>query len=166
MNCQFWLHCFIQLKEKPPYLMSQPYLIFRYKWDIKHYLFFLTSATTVKLGYKPHCQQCLLKFTHACHVILQLILSKLSSKNCSDLSNSINWQFFHYKLSNPINHQFWHLSCIRLKDLLLNLVSHPNLIFTNKCRYSTSSIFLSFSYHGDILYKPHCQQCWVMFPAC
>ena len=60
--------------------------------------------------YEPYCQQYWVKFTHAGHVILQLTLYKLCSKHCSDLSKSINWQFFHYKLSNPKNHQFWHLN--------------------------------------------------------
>ena len=89
---------------------------------------------------------------------------KLCSKNYSDLSNSINWQFFHYKLSNPINHQFWHLMLHQAQRSTAKFsVTCPNLIFTKKWDIQHLLFFLSFSYHRDILYKPHCQQCWVMF---
>ena len=80
INCQFWHHSCIWLEELPQNMVSHPYLIFRNKWDIKHFLFLLTFSYHWEILYKPHCQQCWVKFTHAGHVILQLILYKLWSK--------------------------------------------------------------------------------------
>ena len=80
INCQFWHHSCIQLEELPQKMVSYPYLIFRNKWDIKHFLFLLTFSYHWEILYEPHCQQCWVKFTHAGHVILQLILYKLWSK--------------------------------------------------------------------------------------
>ena len=80
INCQFWHHSCVWLKELPQYMVSHPYLIFRNKWDIKQFLFLLTFSYHWEILYEPHCQQCWVKFTHAGHVILQLILYKLSSK--------------------------------------------------------------------------------------
>ena len=108
-------------------------LTFSYHWDIL---------------YEPHCQQCWVKFTHAGHVILQLILYKLWSK---------------MSLWAPLNCQFWHHSCIWLNELPPNLASHPYLIFRKKWDIQYFLFFLTFSYHWEILYEPHCQQCWVKF---
>ena len=80
INCQFWHHSCIWFKELPPKMVSHPYLILRNKWDIKHFLFLLTFSYHWEILYEPHCQQCWVKFTHAGHVILQLILYKLWSK--------------------------------------------------------------------------------------
>ena len=89
--CQFWHHSCIQLKELPPNIVSHTYLIFRNKSDIKYFLFFLTFSYHWEILYEPHCQQCWVKFTHAGHVILQLILYKLWSKMSL-------WAFQPYKL--------------------------------------------------------------------
>ena len=67
-------------KRYPQKIVSHPYLIFRNKWDIKHFLFLLTFSYHWEVLYKPHCQWCWVKFIHAGHVILQLILYKLWSK--------------------------------------------------------------------------------------
>ena len=72
-------------------IVSHPYLIFRNKWDIKHFLFLLTFSYHWEILYEPHCQWCWVKFTHAGHVILQLILFKLWSK-------TLPWAFQPYKL--------------------------------------------------------------------
>ena len=80
INCQFWHHSCVWLKELPQNMVSHPYLIFRNKWDIKQFLFLLTFSYHWEILYEPHCQQCWVKFTHAGHVILQLIIYKLSSK--------------------------------------------------------------------------------------
>ena len=61
-------------------MASHPYLIFRNKQDIKCFLFLLTFSYHWETLYKPHCQLCWDQFTHAGHVILQLILYKLWSK--------------------------------------------------------------------------------------
>ena len=45
----------------------------------------------------------------------------------------------------------------------VNLMSHPNLIFTNKWEIQQLLFFLSFRYFRAILYKPDFQQCWIMF---
>ena len=68
------------------------------------------------------------------------------------------------ELSNPINCQFWHHSYIQLEELPPNMVSHPYLIFRNKWDIQHFLFFLTFSYHWQILYEPHCQQCWVSSP--
>ena len=80
INCLFWHHSYIWLNRLPQNMVSHPYLIFRNKWDIKHFLFFLNFSYHCKMLYEPHCQWCWVKFTHAGHVILQLILYKLWSK--------------------------------------------------------------------------------------
>ena len=73
INCQFWYHSCIWLEELPQDMVSHPYLIFSNKQDIKHFLFLLTFSHHKETLYEPHCQQCLVKYTHAGHVILQLI---------------------------------------------------------------------------------------------
>ena len=80
INCQFWHQSCIWLEELPQNMVSYAYLIFRNKWDIKHFLFLLTFSYHWEILYKPHCQQCWVKFAHAVHVILQLIHYKLWSK--------------------------------------------------------------------------------------
>ena len=74
-----------------PNMVSHTHLIFRNTWDIKHFLFFLTFSYHWEILYEPHCQQCWVKFTHAGHIILQLILYKLWSK-------TLLWAFQLYKL--------------------------------------------------------------------
>ena len=81
INCQFWHHSCVWLKELPQYMVSHPYLIFRNKWDIKQFLFLLTFSYHWEILYEPHCQQCWVKFTHAGHVILQLILLQVMKQN-------------------------------------------------------------------------------------
>ena len=61
-------------------MVSHHYLIFRNKWNIKHFLFLLTFSYHWETLYEPHFQWHWVKFTHAGHVILQLILYKLWSK--------------------------------------------------------------------------------------
>ena len=100
-NCQFWPHSCIWLEELPPNVVSHPYLIFRNKWDIQHFLFFLTFSYHWEILYEPHCQQCWVKFLHASHVILQLILYKLWRK-------MLLWAFQPYKL--PILTSHLHLT--------------------------------------------------------
>ena len=129
-------------------MVSHPYLIFSNKQDIKHFLFLLTFSYYWETLYEPHCQHCWVKFTHAGHVILQLILYKLWSKH-------------HYKLSNPIHCQFWRHSCILLRELPQVMVSHPYLIFRHKQDIKCFLFLLTFSYHWENLYEPHCQQYWV-----
>ena len=80
INCLFWHHSCIWLEELPQDMVSHPYLIFRNKWHIKHFLFFLTFSYHWEILYEPHCQQFWVKFAHAGHAILQLILYKLWSK--------------------------------------------------------------------------------------
>ena len=80
INCQFWHHSCIWLKVLPPHLVSHPYLIFTNKWDIQHFLFFLTFSCQWEILFETHSQQCWDKLTHAGHVILQLILYNLWSK--------------------------------------------------------------------------------------
>ena len=132
-------------------MVSHPYLIFRNKWDIKQFLFLLTFSYHWEILYEPHCQQCWVKFTHAGHVILQLIIYKLSSK-------TLLQAFQPYKL--PILTSQLH---VWLKELPQNMVSHPYLIFRNKWDIKQFLFLLTFSYHWEILYEPHCQQCWVKF---
>ena len=91
INCQFWHYSCIWLEELPQKMVSYPYLIFRNKWNIKHFLLLLTFSYYWEILYEPHCQQCWVKFTHAGHVILQLILEKLWSK-------MLLWAFEPYKL--------------------------------------------------------------------
>ena len=117
--CWFWLHSCIQFKELPPKIVSHPYLIFRNKWNIKHFLFLLTFSYHWEVLYKPHCQLCWGKFIHAGHVILQLILYKLWSK--------ILLQAF-----QPLSCWFWHHSCLQLEELTPKIVPHHYLIFRNK----------------------------------
>ena len=61
-----------------------------------------------------------------------------------------------YKLCNLINCQFWHHSYVQLEELPCKMVSHSYLIFRNKWE-------LTFSYHWETLYEPHCLQCWVNY---
>ena len=150
INCQFWHHSCVWLEELPQNLVSHTYLIFRNMWDIQHFLFFLTFSYHWEILYEPHCQQCWVKFTHAGHVILQLILYKLWSK-------TLLWAFQPYKL--PILTSQLHLAWRATP----NLVSHTYLIFRNMWDIQHFLFFLTFSYHWEILYEPHCQQCWVKF---
>ena len=80
MNCQFWHHICVQLKELPQNMVSHPYFIFRNQLNIEHFLFCLIFSYHWETLYEPHCQWCWVKFTHAGHVILQLILYKWWSK--------------------------------------------------------------------------------------
>ena len=129
-----------------PNMVSHPYLIFRNKWDIKHFLFLLTFSFHWEISYELHCQWCWFKFTHAAHVILQLILWKLWSKTSL-------WAFQPHKL--PILksqlHPAWRPTP--------NMVSHPYLIFRNKWDIKHFLFLLTFSYHWKILYELHCQWC-------
>ena len=119
-------------------MQQNPYLIFRNKSDINHFLFFLTLRYHWEILYKPYCQQCWFKFTHACHVILQLILYNL----CIKMSLQIVQP---YKL--PILSSQLH-SAVEIQP---NLVSHPYLIFRNKWDINHFLFFLTFSYHCQIL---------------
>ena len=74
INCQFWHHSCIWLKALTQEMVSHPYLIFRNKQDIKHFLYSLPLSNHKETLYEPHCGQCWVKFTHCGHVILQLIL--------------------------------------------------------------------------------------------
>ena len=119
-----------------PNLVSHPYLIFRNKWDIKHFLFFLTFSSPMLV---------LLS-----HVILQLILYKLWSK-------MLLWEFQPYKLPILTSqlHPAWRATP--------KFGVIPYLIFRNKWDITHFLFFLTFSYHWEILYEPHCQWCWVKF---
>ena len=86
-----------------------------------------------------------------------LVMSFYSSYFTSDEAKCF------YKLSNPINCQFWHHSCIWLQELTQEMVSHPYLMIRNKWDIKHFPFLLTFSYHWEILYEPHCQQCWVKF---
>ena len=144
INCQFWHHSCIQLEELPQDMVSHPYLIFRNKQDIKDFLVFLTFSYHWETLYKPHCQLCWVQFTHAGHVILQLILYKLWSK-------TLLQAFQPYKL--PILTSQLHPAWRATQDM----VSHPYLIFRNKQDIKDFLFLLTFSYHWETLYKPHCQ---------
>ena len=133
INCQFFHHSCIQLEELPPNLVSYAYLIFRNKWDITHFLFFLTFSYHWEILYEPHCQWCWVKFTHAGHVILQQILYKVWSK-------MLLWTFQPYKL--PILTSQLHPTLRAIP----NLVSHPHLIFRNKWDIKYFLFFLTFSW--------------------
>ena len=67
-------------KRYPQKIVSHYYLIFRNKWDIEHFLYLANFSYHREILYKPLCQLCWVKFTHADHVILQLKLYKLWSK--------------------------------------------------------------------------------------
>ena len=133
-----------------PKMVSHPYLIFRNKWDIKHFLFLLTFSYHWEILYEPHCQQCWVKFTYTGHVIVQLILVKLWSK-------TLLRTFQPHKLPILTSqlHPAWRATP--------KMVSHPYLIFRNKWDIQHFLFLLYFSYHWEILYEPHCQQCWVKF---
>ena len=150
INCQFWHHSCIWLKELPPNLVAHLYLIFGIKRDIQQFLFFLTISYHWKILYKPHSQYDWVNFTYAEHVILQLILYKICNK-CS------------YKLSNPINCQFWHHSCTKHEELPSNLGSHLYLIFGHMWDIQHILFFQIFIYHWKIVYAPHYKWCWFMF---
>ena len=119
-------------------------------WDIQHFLFFLTFSYHWEILYEPHCQQCGLKFTHAGHIILQLILYKLCSK-------MLLYAF------QPIDCLFWHHSCIRHKELPPNLVSNAYLIIRHMWDIQHILFFLTFSFHWKIFIKPYCMWAWVKF---
>ena len=127
-----------------------PYLIFNNKQDIKDFLVFLTFSHHWETIYKPHCQQCWVQFTHAGHVILQLILYKLWSK-------TLLQDFQPYKLPILTSqlHPAWRVTP--------RYGVTPYLIFNNKQDIKDFLVFLTFSYHWETIYKPHCQQCWVQF---
>ena len=150
INCQLWHHSCIWLEELPQNMVSHPYLIFRNKWDIKHFLFLLTFSYHWKF--------------YMNHIVgsVEWNSPMLVMSFCS--SYFTNYEAKHcYMLSNPINCQFWHHSCIWLEELPQNMVSHPYLIFRNKWDIKHFLFLLTFSYHWEILYEPHCQQCWVKF---
>ena len=79
----------------------------------------LTFSYYWEILYEPHCQQCWVKFTHAGHVILQLILEKLWSK-------TLLRAFEPYKL--PFLTSQLHLAWRAPQ----NVVSQPYLIFPHK----------------------------------
>ena len=92
-------------------MVSHPYLIFRNMQEILHFLFLLTFSYHWETLYEPHCQQCWVKFSHASHVILQLILYKLWSKTLttsfptpsianSDITVMSNWKSYPKKWSH------------------------------------------------------------------
>ena len=112
------------------------------------FYFYKLSATTGKL-YMNHIVSGV-KFTDAGHVILQLILYKL-------------WSKMLLRAFEPINCQFWHHSHVWLKEVSQDMVSHPYLMFTNKQDIKHFLYLLTFIYHWETSYEPHCQQCWVQF---
>ena len=90
-------------KSYPEKWCHTPYLILRNMQEILHFLFLLTFSYPWETLYKPHCQQCWVKFSHASHVILQLKLYKLWSKTLttsfptpsianSDITVVSNWK--------------------------------------------------------------------------
>ena len=81
---------------------------------------------------------------------------------CSSYVRSYEAKHY-YKFSNPINCQFWHHNCVWLKELQQEMVSHPYLIFSNKQDIKCILFLLTFSYHWETLYEPHCGRCWVKF---
>ena len=99
---------------KLPILTSQlhpaAYLIFRNKWEIQHFPFFLTCNYHWEILYKPHCEWCWVKFTHTGHVILQLIPYKLWSK-------ILLWAFQPYELPiltsqlHPVQRSYLQIGC-------------------------------------------------------
>ena len=92
-------------------------------------------------------------FTHDALVILQLIHYNLCSKT--------SLQAFHqYKLP-VLTSQL----CVAWR-VPPNLVSQPYLIFSHMWNIQHFLFFLTFIYNWEILYKPHCQQCWVTFNPC
>ena len=128
-------------------MVSHPYLIFRNKWDIKHFLFLLTFSYHWEILYEPHCQWCWVKFTHVGHVILQLILWKLWSK-------TLLQAFQPHKL--PILKSWLHLAWIATPQIwchTLTLSWEISEILHNFL------FLLTFSYHLETLYEPHCWQC-------
>ena len=122
-------------------------------WDIQHFLFFLTFIYHWEILYKPHCKWCWVMLTHAGHVIPQLILYKLCSKTSLQALQP-------YKL--PIQTSQLHPA----EQIPPNLVPHPYLIFRNRWDIQHIVFLLTSSYHWEILYKPHSQQCWVKAYTC
>ena len=112
-------HSCIQLKEISQQIVSHYYLIFRNKWNIKHLLFLLTFGYHWEILYEPLCQLCWVKFTHASHVILQLILYKLWSKILLSV-------FQPHKLLILIS------KLHPARRPTPKMLSHPYLIFRNK----------------------------------
>ena len=108
--------------------MSYPYLIFRNKWDITHFLFF--HSYHWEILYEP--------------VGVQLSSPMLVMSFCNQYFTNYKAKCC-YEISNPINSQFWHHSCIWLKELSPNLVPHPYLIFRNKWDSKHFLFFLTFS---------------------
>ena len=49
------------------------------------------------------------------------------------------------------------------KELPQKILSHPYLIFRNQLDIKHFLFLLTFNYHWEVLYKPHCQWCWVKF---
>ena len=132
INCQFWHHSCIWFKEPPPNFVAHTYLIFRNQKDIQHFLYFPNFHLPLGNFIWTHIvSRVQLMFTHAGHVILQLILYKLCSKAMQKLSNSINCQF-------------WHHSCIWFKEPPPNLVSHPYLIFRDMWHIQHCQFFSNF----------------------
>ena len=144
INCQFWHHSCVWLEEPPQNMVSHPYHIFRNKWDIKHFLFLLPFSYHWGILYEPHCQWCWVKFTNAGHVILQLILWKLRSKT------SLHAVLPH-KL--PI-HDITVLS--GSKSYPKKWCHTPTFMFRNKWDIKHLPLLLTFSYHLETLYEPHC----------
>ena len=130
--------------------MSHHYLIFRNKWDIEHFLFLLTFNYHWEVLYKPYCQWRWVKFIHAGHVILQLILYKFWSK----ILLSAFQPHMLLILTSQL-HPAWRATTKK--------VSHPYLIFRNKLHIKHFLFLLTFSYHWEVLYKPYCQWRWVKF---
>ena len=127
-----------------------PYLIFRNKQDIKCFLFLLTFSYHWETLYKPYCQQSWVQFTHVGHVILQLILYKLWSKILLQ-----DFQPYILSILTPQLHLAWRATP--------RYGVTPYLIFRNKKDIKCFLFLLTFSYHWENLYKPHCQQSWVQF---
>ena len=63
-----------------------------------------------------------------------------------------------HKFANDITHL--------VKEVPQDMVSHPNLMFTNKQDIKHFLFLLTFSYHWETSYEPHCttgKQCCVKF---
>ena len=121
------------LKSYPQIWGHTPTLIFKNKWDITLFLFFVTFSYHWEILYEPHCQWCWVQFTHAGYVILQLILYKLWSK-------MLLWEFQPYKL--PILTSQLHPAWRAIPKFG---VVHPYLISRNKWDITHFLFFLTFS---------------------
>ena len=120
--------------------------------EILHFLFLLTFSYHWETLYEPHYQKCWVKFTHAGHVILQLILYKLWSKTLLQALQllSIANSDITVASSSKSYPEKWHVT---LHTLSLEISKIFNIFY----------FYLTFSYHWETLYEPHCQQCWVKF---